>query len=56
MGIPVIWLLFAISCGVVAEQKNRSYFNWFIISSITGIFGLIVLLITPTLSREVTNV
>jgi hypothetical protein len=40
-----LWLLFGIICAVIAGNKGRSKFNWFLIGTLIGPFGLILALV-----------
>lgn len=39
-----LWALFGIICAVVASNKGRSQFGWFLVGVLLGIFGLILAL------------
>ncbi len=47
MELLIIWVLLAVACGYVAEQKGRSYIAWFALGLLFGVFALLVLAITP---------
>jgi hypothetical protein len=49
MGLVIIWVLFGIASAIVAGQKNRSGFGWFLLGILLGPFGLIFILILPKL-------
>ena len=49
MEIVLVWIVFAIICGVVANNKGRSVGGWVVAGLIFGIFALVVLaLLKPT--------
>jgi len=47
MEVLFIWVLIAVACGWVAEQRGRSYVNWFLLGLLFGVFALLVLVLVP---------
>ena len=45
MEMLIIWLLFGIVCAVIASNKGRNGFGWFLIGVLLGPFGLILALV-----------
>ncbi|WP_417701902.1 hypothetical protein [Pseudophaeobacter sp.] len=41
----VIWIGFAVVTAIAASSRGRSFVGWLIIGAITGIFGLIAVLV-----------
>ena len=41
----IIWIVCAFICAYIADKKNRNKVAWFIIGLLTGVLGLIVILI-----------
>ena len=41
----IIWIACAFACAYIADKKNRNKAVWFIIGLLTGVLGLIVILI-----------
>jgi hypothetical protein len=44
----LIWAFFGIVCAIIATNRQRSGFGWFIAGALLGPIGLIPLLITKT--------
>lgn len=40
-----IWIAFAIITALAAGSRGRSFFGWLIIGALTGVFGLIAVLV-----------
>lgn len=49
----IIWIIFAFSCGSIAESKGYGKGLWFIIGVIFGIFALFVILILPNKNKNI---
>lgn len=45
MGFIVIWIGFGIVTALAAAARGRNFFGWLIIGCLTGIFGLIAVLV-----------
>jgi hypothetical protein len=45
MELLVIWSLFGVACAIIAANKNRSGFGWFLLGIILGPFGLLFALL-----------
>lgn len=45
MEIAIIWFLFGLASGLVAEKKGRSGCGWFILGVLLGPFGFILSLV-----------
>lgn len=43
MELVLIWIVFAVICGVVAKNKGRSVGGWVVAGLFFGIFALVVL-------------
>ncbi|MEW6092255.1 MAG: zinc ribbon domain-containing protein [Pseudomonadota bacterium] len=52
MEIFLIWLLFAIATAVIAANKGRTGFGWFLLGCVFGIFALIVVAVLPNLKHQ----
>jgi hypothetical protein len=50
--IIIFAILFALTCGYVASQKNRSAIGWAIAGALAGIFALIILAMVPTVTKK----
>jgi len=50
LAIPLIWILFSIGAVIVASQKGRSGCAWFALGFLLGPFGLLFILLLPSLS------
>lgn len=48
----VIWLGFAIITALAAQARGRSFFGWLIIGLLTGLFGLIAVLVMQNLTAQ----
>jgi hypothetical protein len=49
-GIIFVWLLFGVASIIVASQKNRSGCAWFALGFLLGPFGLLFILLLPSLT------
>lgn len=47
----MVWLLFGIACGVIADSKRRNVGGWVVLGMLFGIFALIVIACLPTLEE-----
>lgn len=45
MEILVVWIALGIVTALAAQARGRSFFGWLIIGCLTGIFGLIAVLV-----------
>lgn len=50
--VLLVWLAFAVCCGLVAGAKGRSSLGWFILGMLFSIFALIVIAVIPSVMRE----
>jgi len=48
-----IWMAFAVVSGIVAANKGRSGFGWFILGCFFGIFALILVALLPAIKADV---
>ncbi len=48
----LFWVLIGCFCSYTAKQKGRDHLIWFFLGLFFGIFGLIVLLILPSVKKE----
>lgn len=48
----IIWILLAVACYSVAENKNRSGVAWGVLGLLFGIFALVVIALLPKLPRR----
>lgn len=53
MELPVIWIGLAIACSIVASNKDRSVFGWFILGLLFSLIALIIVIVLP--SRKPTS-
>lgn len=53
MELILIWIGFAVVTGIAANSKGRSFGGWLIIGALTGVFGLIAVLVMPKISDSV---
>jgi ribosomal protein L40E len=51
MELLLIWAVFGIVCALVASNKDRSVFGWFIMGVMFGPFGLLFILLSPNLKN-----
>ena len=42
-------ILWAVCCGILANNKNRNVIGWFVLGTLFGIFSLIILACLPKL-------
>jgi predicted outer membrane lipoprotein len=47
-----IWLAFGIVTALAASARGRSFFAWLVIGCLTGIFGLIAVLVMENLKTS----
>jgi multisubunit Na+/H+ antiporter MnhB subunit len=45
----VVWILFAITCAVIAGSKNRNPIAWAVLGVVGGIFALVAVAAMPAL-------
>lgn len=50
MEILFIWLALAVVTALAANARGRSFIGWLLIGAITGVFGLIAVLVMRNLS------
>lgn len=48
----VIWIGFAVVTALAASARGRSFIGWLIIGGLTGIFGLIAVLVMENLNNQ----
>ena len=49
-----IWIAFAVITAIAANARGRSGIAWLLIGGLTGIFGLVAVLVMKDLSKETT--
>jgi hypothetical protein len=47
MEYAIVWLLFGIVCGVIAETRGLGPVKWFVIGLLIGPFGVVLVLVLP---------
>jgi len=47
-----IWLAFGIVTALAAQARGRSFLGWLVIGCLTGIFGLIAVLVMENLNNR----
>jgi uncharacterized protein (DUF983 family) len=52
MPFLIIWILFGVACAICAPSKRRNGVAWFFIGMLLGPFGLIFILLLPSLPKE----
>jgi len=52
MEFLILWILCGVVTGVIAANKGRSGFGWFLIGAILGIFGIILIACLPSLHPQ----
>jgi hypothetical protein len=52
MEIALVWLFFSIASAVVASNKGRSGFGWFILGLLFSFFAFIVVAVLPSLKKD----
>jgi hypothetical protein len=52
MAFIIIWLCFGIASAVVAANKGRNIFGWFIVGVLLGVFALIMVAVMPAITKE----
>lgn len=45
----LFWILWAVCCGILANNKNRNVVEWSILGLLFGVFALIVIACLPKL-------
>lgn len=45
MGLLFVWIAFGIVTALAAQARGRSFVGWLLIGCVTGIFGLIAVLV-----------
>lgn len=48
MEIAIFWIGMAIACSIVASNKARSGFGWFILGLLFNVIALIIVLVLPS--------
>lgn len=46
-----IWLAFGVVTGLAAQARGRGFLPWLLIGFVTGIFGLIAVLVMENLNK-----
>lgn len=54
MEVVIFWIGMAIACAVVASNKGRSGFGWFLLGMLFSFIALIIVLVLPSKSSETT--
>lgn len=47
MSSVIIWVVVACICAMIADQKNRSQFGWFLLGFLFSLIALVVLVLLP---------
>lgn len=47
--LVVVWILFAITCAVIAGSKNRNPLGWGALGLVGGVFALVAVAAMPAL-------
>ena len=53
MEFVVIWIVFGLISAVVASNKGRSGCGWFVLGTLLGPLGLILVLVTPSNAEKI---
>lgn len=51
MEFLLIWIAFAVITALAAQARGRSFLAWLLIGFVTGIFGLIAVLVMENLKK-----
>lgn len=51
MELLLFWILFAVCCGILANNKNRNVVGWAIGGFFFGIFALLIIACLPKLEE-----
>lgn len=52
MELVVLWLSFGVVTALAAKARGRDFVGWLVIGFLTGIFGLIAVLVMKDISGE----
>ena len=52
IGYAVVWILMIVICGSIAKGRGRPVVHACILGAITGIIGVIILLILPSCNEQ----
>lgn len=52
MEFLIIWLIFAVACAIIANNKGRSGIGWFFLGLVFGIFALIVVAVLSPIGEQ----
>jgi hypothetical protein len=52
MEIAVVWIGVAIACAIVASNKGRSGFGWFIMGLLFSLISLLIVLVLPKVDED----
>jgi hypothetical protein len=52
MAVLLIWVLFGVASAIVASNKGRNGFGWFLMGILFGPFGLIIALVVSDKNKE----
>lgn len=52
MEFLLIWVAFGVVTGLAARARGRDFVAWLLIGAVTGIFGLIAVLVMKNLSED----
>lgn len=47
-----IWLAFGVVTALAAAARGRNFFGWLVIGCLTGVFGLIAVLVMENLNKS----
>ena len=47
----IIWIAFGIVTALAAQARGRSFFAWLLIGCLTGVLGLVAVLVMEDLSK-----
>lgn len=50
--LPVIWIGFAVVTALAAQARGRSFIGWLVIGCLTGVFGLLAVLVMRNLATH----
>lgn len=52
MEIAIFWIGMAVACAIVATNKGRSGFGWFLLGLLLSLIALIIVLVLPSLRAD----